>query len=121
LEAARAENPPYSNGIDVKRSEKTATGCALSGFGPREASVVVGPVAGCGDQESPRTGAVLRRAGTIRLVIVGEGPEKKDSGQGAAGGLGDRLLMPLYGRSGALFGLSTIFALSSDSEQFRFR
>jgi len=110
------------NGIDVKRFEKKPQRGALPGFIRREGEVVVGTVAGLRAIKSlPRLVRACAAAGdNVRLVIVGEGPEKeKILAEAQRVGLGDRLLMPGFLTDPARYiGLFDIFALSSDSEQF---
>lgn len=110
------------NGIDVKRFEKTPQRGALPGFTRREGEVVVGTVAGLrAIKNLPRLVRACAAAGNnVRLVIVGEGPEKgKILAEAERVGLGDRLLMTGFLADPARYiGLFDIFALSSDSEQF---
>ncbi len=110
------------NGIDVKRFEKKPQRGALPGFTRREGEVIVGTVAGLrAIKNLPRLVRACAAAGeNVRLVIVGEGPEKETILAGAKRtGLGDRLLMPGFLADPARYiGLFDIFALSSDSEQF---
>jgi len=110
------------NGIDVKRFEKKAQRGALPGFTKREGEVVVGTVAGLrAIKNLPRLVRACAAAGdNVRLVIVGEGPDKdKILAEAQRVGLGDRLLMPGFLADPARYiGLFDIFALSSDSEQF---
>jgi len=110
------------NGIDVKRFEKKPQRGALPGFVKREGEVVVGTVAGLrAIKNLPRLVRACAAAGdNVRLVIVGEGPEReKILAEARRVGLGDRLLMPGFLADPARYvGLFDIFALSSDSEQF---
>ncbi len=110
------------NGIDVKRFEKTPQRGALPGFIKREGEVIVGTVAGLrAIKNLPRLVRACAAAGdNVRLVIVGEGPEKEMiMAEAARVGLGERLLMPGFIPHPARYiGLFDIFALSSDSEQF---
>lgn len=110
------------NGIDVKRFEKKPQRGALPGFTRREGEVVVGTVAGLrAIKNLPRLVRACASAGdNVRLVIVGEGPEKaKILAEAQRAGLGDRLLMPGFLADPARYiGLFDLFALSSDSEQF---
>jgi len=110
------------NGIDVKRFEKKAQRGALPGFTRREDDIVVGTVAGLRTIKNlPRLVRACAAAGTnVRLVIVGEGPEKETIlAEAQRVGLGDRLLMPGFLADPARYiGLFDIFSLSSDSEQF---
>ncbi|MGB5484759.1 glycosyltransferase [Parasphingorhabdus sp.] len=110
------------NGIDVKRFEKKPQRGALPGFTKREGEVVIGTVAGLrAIKNLPRLVRACAAAGeNVRLVIVGEGPEKEAiMTEAARVGLGERLLMPGFLPDPARYiGLFDIFALSSDSEQF---
>ena len=110
------------NGIDVKRFEKKAQRGALPGFAKRDGEVVVGTVAGLrAIKNLPRLVRACAAAGdNVRLVIVGEGPERETVlAEAKRAGLGDRLLMPGFLADPARYiGLFDIFALSSDSEQF---
>lgn len=110
------------NGIDVKRFEKTPQRGSLPGFVKREGEVVVGTVAGLrAIKNLPRLVQACAKAGdNVRLVIVGEGPEKEAIlAEAARLDFGDRLLMPGFLADPARYiGLFDIFALSSDSEQF---
>jgi len=110
------------NGIDVKRFEKKPQRGSLPGLVRREGEVVVGTVAGLrAIKNLPRLVRACAAAGdNVRLVIVGEGPEKeKILAEAQRVGLGDRLLMPGFLADPARYiGLFDIFALSSDSEQF---
>ena len=110
------------NGIDVKRFDKKPQRGALPGFTKRDGEVVVGTVAGLrAIKNLPRLVRACAAAGdNVRLVIVGEGPEKDTIlAEAQRVGLGDRLLMPGFMADPARYiGLFDIFALSSDSEQF---
>ncbi len=110
------------NGIDVKRYEKKPQRGALPGFIRREGEVVVGTVAGLrAIKNLPRLVRACAAAGdNVRLVIVGEGPERDVIlAEAQRVGLADRLLMPGFLADPARYiGLFDIFALSSDSEQF---
>lgn len=110
------------NGIDVKRFEKKPQRGALPGFIRRKGEVVVGTVAGLrAIKNLPRLVRACAAAGdNVRLVIVGEGPEKdRIVAEAQHMGMADRLLMPGFLADPARYvGLFDIFALSSDSEQF---
>ena len=110
------------NGIDVNRFSKKPQRGSLPGFTKREGEVVVGTVAGLrAIKNLPRLVRACAAAGdNVRLVIVGEGPEKETIlAEAQRVGLGDRLLMPGFMADPARYiGLFDIFALSSDSEQF---
>lgn len=110
------------NGIDVKRFEKKPQRGVLPGFTRRQGEVVVGTVAGLrAIKNLPRLVRACAAAGdNVRLVIVGEGPEKeKILAEAQRLSLGDRLLIPGFLADPARYiGLFDIFGLSSDSEQF---
>ncbi|MEH6716374.1 glycosyltransferase [Parasphingorhabdus flavimaris] len=110
------------NGIDVKRFAKKPQRGALPGFIKRDGEVVVGTVAGLrAIKNLPRLVRACAAAGdNVRLVIVGEGPEKEAIlAEARRVGLDDRLLMPGFMADPARYiGLFDVFALSSDSEQF---
>lgn len=110
------------NGINVKAFEKKPQRGALPGFIRRDGEVVVGTVAGLrAIKNLPRLVRACAAAGdNVRLVIVGEGPERaKILAEAQRVGMGDRLLMPGFLADPARYiGLFDIFALSSDSEQF---
>ncbi len=110
------------NGIDVKRFEKKPQRGSLPGFTRHKGEVVVGTVAGLrAIKNLPRLVRACAAAGdNVRLVIVGEGPDRERIvAEAQRAGLGDRLLMPGFLPDPARYiGLFDIFALSSDSEQF---
>ncbi|WP_108810380.1 glycosyltransferase [Sphingorhabdus sp. Alg231-15] len=110
------------NGIDVKLFEKKPQRGALTGFKKNKGEVVVGTLAGLrAIKNLPRLVRACAAAGdNVRLVIVGEGPEKEAILSEAKNcGMEDRLLMPGFlARPSRYVGLFDIFALSSDSEQF---
>jgi len=110
------------NGIDVMRFEKKPQRGALPGFTRRNGEVVVGTVAGLrAIKNLPRLVRACAAAGdNVRLVIVGEGPEKgRIMAEAKRLGLAERLLMPGFLADPARYiGLFDIFSLSSDSEQF---
>ena len=110
------------NGIDVSRFEKKPQRGALPGYKKHPGEIVVGTLAGLRAVKNlPRLVRICAAAGeNVRLVIVGEGPEKEAIiAEAERCGMGDRLLMPGFLRDPARYvGLFDIFALSSDSEQF---
>lgn len=110
------------NGIDIKRFAKKPQRGAMPGFTRHEGEVVVGTVAGLrAIKNLPRLVRACAAAGdNVRLVIVGEGPEREAIlAEAQRSGLGDRLLMPGFMADPARYiGLFDVFALSSDSEQF---
>mgnify|MGYP000353587653 CR=1 FL=1 len=85
------------NGIDVKRFEKKPQRGALPGFKKHDGEIIVGTLAGLRTIKNlPRLVRVCAAAGdNVRLIIVGEGPEKQailDEAEKC--GMRDRLLMP---------------------------
>ncbi len=110
------------NGIDVKRFEKKPQRGALPGFKKGKDDIVVGTLAGLRAVKNlPRLVRACAAAGdNVRLVIVGEGPEKAGIlAEAERCGMADRLLMPGFLTDPSRYvGLFDIFALSSDSEQF---
>lgn len=110
------------NGIDIKRFAKKPQRGAMPGFTRRDGEVVVGTVAGLRAVKNlPRLLRACAAAGdNVRLIIVGEGPERESIlAEAQRSGFGDRLLMPGFMADPARYmGLFDIFALSSDSEQF---
>lgn len=118
----RARLHRIANGIDVARYAAPPSPRAIPGLRRREGEVVIGSLAGLRDvKDLPM---LVRAAGgvsgRIRLVIVGEGPERERIAQaGAAMGLADRLHLPGFLPDPARYiGLFDMFALSSRSEQF---
>ncbi len=110
------------NGIDIKRFEKRPQRGAMPGFIKRDGEVIVGTLAGLRTIKNlPRLVRACSVAGdNVRLIIVGEGPEKDAiEAEARKCGMADRLLMPGFLNDPARYvGLFDIFALSSDSEQF---
>lgn len=111
-----------ANGINVKHFERKPKRTALPGFKKQNGEIIVGTLAGLRSIKNlPRLVRACAAAGdNIRLVIVGEGPEKAAiMGEAERLGFADRLLMPGFLADPASYvGLFDIFALSSDSEQF---
>ena len=110
-----------SNGIDVA-AYATPVADAIPGFARKPGEVVIGALAGLrAVKDLP---LLVRAAGglaeRIRLVIVGEGPERaRIEGAAAAMGLSDKLHMPSFlPQPHRYVGLFDILALSSVSEQF---
>lgn len=110
------------NGIDVKRFEKKLQRGALPGFKKGKDEIIVGTLAGLRAVKNlPRLVRACAAAGdNVRLVIVGEGPEREAIlVEAQRCGMSDRLLMPGFlAEPSRYIGLFDIFALSSDSEQF---
>ncbi|HEU0045766.1 glycosyltransferase family 4 protein [Sphingomonas sp.] len=109
------------NGIPTMAYAKPQQG-AIPGLKRRDDEVVIGALAGLrAVKDLPMlVRAVGGLAGKVRLVIVGEGPERaRIEGAAAAMGLSDRLLMPGFLPSPHRYvGLFDVLALSSLSEQF---
>jgi len=110
------------NGIDVKQFEKKPQRGALPGYEKKSGGIVVGTLAGLRTVKNlPKLVRACAAAGdNVRLVIVGEGPEKAAiEAEADRLEFSDRLLMPGFKPNPARYvGLFDIFALSSDSEQF---
>lgn len=110
------------NGIDVKRFDKKPQRGAIPGFKVAPDEVVVGTIAGLRAVKNlPRLVRACAAAGDkVKLVIVGEGPEKESiTAEARRLNMAGRLLMPGFLADPARYaGLFDIFALSSDSEQF---
>ncbi|MDZ3831504.1 MAG: glycosyltransferase family 4 protein [Sphingopyxis sp.] len=108
------------NGIDVA-AYAGGPSVAIPGLERRPGEVVVGTVAGLRKvKDLPRlVRAVAALPGHVRLVIVGEGPERDAvAAEAAACGLGDRLVLPGFMAHPARWiGHFDLLALSSRSEQ----
>lgn len=117
---ARVEQ--IANGIAVARYAAPPEPDALPGFERREGEIVVGTVAGLREvKDLPRlVRAVAALPDHVRLVIVGEGPERAPiQAQAEACGIADRVLLTGFlDRPWRFVGHFDIFALSSQSEQF---
>ena len=109
-----------SNGIAVARYAKPEAG-AIPGFEQREGEVVVGTIAGLrAVKDLPLlVEALALTPPHVRLVIVGEGPEREAIAATAERlGVADRLTMPGFlAEPYRYVGLFDIMALSSLSEQ----
>ena len=109
------------NGISTAAYAQPQQG-AIPGLKRAQGEVVIGALAGLrAVKDLPMlVRAVGGLAGKVKLVIVGEGPERERiAGAAAAMGLSDRLLMPGFLPSPDRFvGLFDVLALSSLSEQF---
>jgi L-malate glycosyltransferase len=110
------------NGIDVAAYALPCSGYAIPGFSKKQGDIVVGTLAGLRAVKNlPRlVRAVATLPAHIKLVIVGEGPEREAiRNEAARTGMSDRLLLPGFLPHPANYmGLFDVFALSSDSEQF---
>jgi glycosyltransferase involved in cell wall biosynthesis len=111
-----------ANGIDTARYVKRPDPRAIPGLVRDEREVVIGALAGLrAVKDLPQLiRAVGGVAGRVRLVIVGDGPERGAIQLAAeAMGLADRLVLPGFlPRPERYVGLFDIMALSSRSEQF---
>ncbi len=109
------------NGIDVALYGAVPSPDAIPGFIKQPGDVVVGTLAGLRAVKNlPRlVRAVAAQPAYVKLVIVGEGPERQNICDEAARlGIADRLLLPGFlPEPHRYVGLFDIFALSSDSEQ----
>jgi L-malate glycosyltransferase len=111
------------NGIPVVRYAAAPEEGVMPGFDKREGEVVIGTVAGLRAVKNlPRLVRAFAgmRSKNARLVIVGEGPEsERIMAEARVRGVADRVLLPGFLADPARYvGRFTIFALSSDSEQF---
>jgi glycosyltransferase involved in cell wall biosynthesis len=108
------------NGIDVAAYEN-ALSVPIPGFERRAGEVVIGTVAGLRKvKDLPRlVRAVASLPAHVRLVVVGEGPEREAiAAEAAACGLADRLMMPGFMAEPARWiGHFDLLVLSSRSEQ----
>ncbi|MBA4046996.1 MAG: glycosyl transferase family 1 [Sphingomonas sp.] len=110
------------NGIDVARYAIRPDERAIPGFRRKAGEVVIGTLAGL--REVKDLPMLVRAAGglsgKVRLVIVGEGPERgRIEATAAAMGMADRVHLPGFLPDPArCVGLFDILALSSRSEQF---
>ena len=108
------------NGIDIGAYQPPPD-VAIAGFQRREGEVAVGTVAGLRKvKDLPRlVRAVATLPANVRLVIVGEGPEREAiRAEAAACGIADRLIMPGFMAEPARWiGHFDLLALSSHGEQ----
>jgi L-malate glycosyltransferase len=110
------------NGIQTRAYDRAPDLSLLPGLKPKPGEVVIGAVAGL--REVKDLPALVRAvggvSGKVRLVIVGEGPERAAIEQaGLMMGLGDRLVMAGFvERPWRFMRAFDIAALSSKSEQF---
>ncbi|MEI4507485.1 glycosyltransferase family 4 protein [Sphingopyxis sp. CCNWLW253] len=117
---ARRRTRLIRNGIDTAAYEARPS-VAIPGLERREGEVVIGTVAGLRKvKDLPRlVRAVATLPANVRLVIVGEGPERAAIvAEAAACGIGERLVMPGFMAEPARWiGHFDMLALSSQSEQ----
>ncbi len=117
---ARRRTVVIRNGIDAA-AYGAAPSVPIPGLERRSGEVVIGTVAGLRKvKDLPRlVRAVAALPSNVRLVIVGEGPERAAiAAEGAASGIADRLVMPGFMAEPARWiGHFDLLALSSVSEQ----
>ncbi len=110
------------NGIGTAYYAQKPEPKAIPGFVPNGKQVVIGALAGLRDVKdlTALVRAVGGVSGRVKLVIVGEGPERANIIQAAAAmGMADTLVLPGFlDRPYRYIGLFDILALSSRSEQF---
>jgi L-malate glycosyltransferase len=110
------------NGIDISRYSAPAEEGSIPGFTRAPGDVIVGTLAGLrGVKNLPRlVRAVAAQPPHVKLVIVGEGPERNTIlAEAARLGIAERVLLPGFlAEPHRYVGHFDIFALSSDSEQF---
>lgn len=111
-----------ANGIPVARYAEPPAPRSIPGFRRKPDDVVIGTLAGLRTvKDLPMlVRAVGGVSAKVRLVIVGEGPERARIEQAAAAmGIADRMILPGFlPEPHRYVGLFDIFALSSQSEQF---
>lgn len=111
-----------ANGIGTAHYARKPEPKAIPGFTRKPGEVVIGALAGL--REVKDLAALVRAvggvSGRVRLVIVGEGPERARIVQAAAAmGMADTLVLPGFlDRPYRFIGHFDILALSSRSEQF---
>ncbi|MBA4751517.1 MAG: glycosyltransferase family 4 protein [Sphingopyxis sp.] len=117
---ARRRTVVIRNGIDTEAYEAKPS-VAIPGLERRQGQVVIGTVAGLRKvKDLPRlVRAVAMLPANVRLVIVGEGPERAAiAAEAAACGISERLVMPGFMAEPARWiGHFDMLALSSQSEQ----
>lgn len=117
---ARRRTVMIRNGIDAAAYQATPS-VSIPGLERREGEVVIGTVAGLRKvKDLPRlVRAVATLPANVRLVIVGEGPERAAiAAEAESGGIADRLVMPGFLAEPARWiGHFDLLALSSQSEQ----
>jgi glycosyltransferase involved in cell wall biosynthesis len=110
------------NGIGTAYYAQKPEPKAIPGFTPNAKEVVIGALAGLRDVKdlTALVRAVGGVSGRVRLVIVGEGPERANILQAAAAmGMADKLVLPGFlNRPYRYIGHFDMLALSSRSEQF---
>ncbi len=118
----RARVVRIPNGIEVGRYAEAPVEGSIPGFIRAPGDVIVGTLAGLrGVKNLPRlVRAVAAQPPQVKLVIVGEGPERAGIvAEAQRLGIVDRVLLPGFLADPHRYvGHFDIFALSSDSEQF---
>ncbi len=118
----RGEVIRISNGIDTSLYARPPVEASIPGLVRAPGDVIVGTLAGLREVKNlPRlVRAVAALPPHVKLVIVGEGPERaRIEAEAAQLGIADRLIMPGFlPEPHRYVGHFDIFALSSDSEQF---
>lgn len=111
-----------ANGIDTASFARSPEPDSIPGLVRQEGDLVVGTLAGLRPVKNlPRlVRAVAAQGSSVKLVIVGDGPERATiAAEAARLGMSDRLIMPGFLAGPARYlGHFDVFALSSDSEQF---
>ena len=111
-----------SNGIATAAYARAPELDSIPGLSRREGDIIIGTLAGLRAVKNlPRlVRAVARLGNNVRLVIIGEGPERDAIVREAERlGMSNRVLMPGFLPAPHRYlGCFDIFALSSDSEQF---
>ena len=110
------------NGIDTARYAVPPKAGAIPGLTRQDGDIIIGTLAGLRAVKNlPRlVRAAAALPAHVKLVIVGEGPERDNIvAEATSLGMADRLLMPgFHAEPHRYVGHFDIFALSSDSEQF---
>lgn len=110
------------NGIEIGRYASAPEEGSIPGLMRAPGDVIVGTLAGLrGVKNLPRlVRAVAAQPRQVKLVIVGEGPERANIvAEAQRLGISDRVLLPGFlAEPHRYIGHFDIFALSSDSEQF---
>lgn len=109
------------NGVNVEKFAREPDGTALPAFNKRDDEVIVGTIAPLRAEKN--LGRLLRvfarLDGDVRLLIIGDGPERARLERAAAAlNLGDRVIFAGFvNRPERIIGLFDVYALSSDTEQ----
>jgi L-malate glycosyltransferase len=110
------------NGIDTKLYQAKPRLDAIPGLKRTDGEIIVGTLAGLREVKNlPRlVRCVAEQPANVKLVIVGEGPERSViTAEAERLGISDRVFLPGFmSDPHDYIGLFDIFALSSDSEQY---